>query len=87
VGDAEALYMDVHVQRASTRVYQGQEQKTKETSRWKADLGGKLKTVCDEAPIHSPKSRALASDTPQATIRVFTPVCAETYRVREMMTS
>jgi len=30
-----------------------------------ADLGGKLKIVCDKAPIHSPKSRALARDTPQ----------------------
>ena len=51
------------------------------------NLGGKLKIVCDEAPIHSPRSRASASDTPQATMRVFTSVCAETYRVREMMTS
>ena len=80
--------MDVHVQRASAREYQDQGQEHKpETSERKDDLGGKLKTVCDEAPIHSPKSRALASDTPQAMIRVFTSVWAETYRVREMMTS
>ena len=40
--DAEALYMDVHVQGASARVCQGQEQKA-EIMGQKADLGGKLK--------------------------------------------
>src|SRR5262245_39136282 len=52
-----------------------------------AYLGEKLKMACEGAPIHSPKSRALARETPHATIRVLISVCAETYRVREMTTS
>ena len=50
-------------------------------------LGEKLKIVCSEAPIHFPRSSALARDTPQATMRVLFPVCRSTYRVREITTS
>lgn len=39
-----------------------------------AYLGGKLKMACEGEPIHSPRSRALARDTPQATIRVLISV-------------
>ena len=52
-----------------------------------AHLGEKLKIVCDGAPIHSPRSCALASDTPQATMHVLISDCAETYHAREMKTS
>lgn len=51
------------------------------------DLGLKLKTVWVLAPIHSPRSRALAKETPQATILVLLSVCADTYRVRDMTIS
>jgi hypothetical protein len=34
-------------------------------------LGEKLKMACDGAPIHSPRSRAFASETLHATMRVL----------------
>ena len=48
-------------------------------------LGEKLKIAWDGAPIHSPRSRALARETPQATTRVCS-VWAATYRILEMTT-
>lgn len=50
-------------------------------------FGEKLKIVCDLAPIHSPRSSALASDTPHATMRVGTFVWNATYLVLEITTS
>ena len=76
VRNVETLQMDVHVQRAGTK---NNDQLCPERSRQNvAYLGGKLKMACEGAPIHSPRSRAFASETPQTTIRVLMSVCAET---------
>ena len=42
---------------------------------------------CDEQPIHSARSFALASDVDSATMRHFESIWLEMYRMREITTS
>lgn len=74
--DGKALKVDVHVQRPSAEKLLKLSHHRKEYEG--KYLGEKLNIAWDGAPIHSPKSRALARDTPQATMRVLISVCADT---------
>ena len=47
----------------------------------------RLKIACEGTPIHSSRSWAFVSETPQVTIRVLNSVWADRYRVLEIMTS
>lgn len=73
MGDLEGLEVNVHVKRAGTKSYISIKP-PRFGKKMKTDLGEKLKMACEGAPIHSPKSRALASETLQATIRVLMSV-------------
>lgn len=94
VRDVVALDVDVHGERSSAEEKEGKDEESVRVSKKKrrrrgekAHLGAKLKTFCVEAPSQSPRSRAFASETLQATILVGFPVWDETNRVREMRTS
>ena len=84
MGDSEGLEMNIHIQWTSTTKPIRSQGKLRHDCTY---LGEKLKMACDGAPIHSLRSLAFASETPQATIRVAISVCAETYLVREIINS